>query len=79
MSAMRSAFLVVLLAGAATGCASMHDSSSTTYVAPRASSSVLGQQDGEFIARINQQAVARGIHVEWVNPPLKHAATKTPR
>ena len=79
MSAMRSAFLVVFLAGAATGCASMHDSSATTYVPPRSSSSVLGQQDGEYVARINQQAVARGIHVEWVNPPLKHTQVKTPR
>ncbi|WP_133499793.1 hypothetical protein [Cognatilysobacter terrigena] len=78
MSAMRSAFLVVLLAGSAAGCASTHDSSASTYVSPRASSSVLAQQDGEYIARINQQALTRGIHVEWVNPPLKHAA-KPPR
>lgn len=73
MSAMRSALLVVVLAGATAGCASMHDSSASTYVSPRASSSVMAQQDGEYIARINQQALTRGIHVEWVNPPLKQA------
>lgn len=76
MSAMRSAFLVVLLAGSAAGCAST-PSSSSAYVPPRAASSGLREQDSEYVARINQQALKRGIHIEWVNPPLKH--TPKPR
>ncbi|GAB1595367.1 hypothetical protein PAGU2638_10460 [Lysobacter sp. PAGU 2638] len=68
---MRSAFLVVFLAGTATGCASMHDSSAAYVPAPSHSVATV-QQDDEYIARVEQQARIHGAGVTWINPPIKH-------
>ena len=77
MSVMRIACPAVLLACTA-GCASMHDSTTSTYVSPRSSSSAMAQHDEAYMARINHAAQMRGIDVTWINPPRKHGTPQTP-
>lgn len=56
----------------AAGCATTEPRSA--YAPAPASSPRTVEQDGEYMARVEQIALRRGIGVTWVNPPIKRKA-----
>lgn len=68
MKAGMGLFAAVLVAGSATGCASMDEESG--YVEPRITPSNIVQDDA-YVARVEEIAKRRGVGVVWVNPPKK--------
>ena len=67
--------VLVLLPLALAACASSQPLAQSSPAAERYQRDNLIRDDADYIARVNEEALRRGLLVQWINPPTKRTRT----